>query len=71
MTKLVATCKNTADSGEQEDIEEEATALGSAETVRKLTGEVATSGSNARTVRQPTGETPGAQSVWNVTGTVM
>ena len=35
MTKCVATHKNTADSHEQEDIEEEAT----------------TSGSNARTVR--------------------
>ena len=55
MTKHAATCKNTADSCEQENVEEGATA----------------SGSNARTVRQPTGETSGAQSIWNITGTVM
>ena len=49
----------------------EATASGSdARTVRQLTGEVATSGNDARTVRQPTGETAGAQSIWNITGTV-
>ena len=41
MTKHAATCKNTADGCEQEDVEEEATALGSdVRTVRKLTGEV-------------------------------
>ena len=50
---------------------EETTASGSnARTVRKLTGEATASGSNVRTVRKPTGETPGAQSVWDVTGTV-
>ena len=71
MTKCAATCKNMADSHEQENIEEGATTLGSdARTVRKLTGEAATLGSDVRTVRQPTGETPGAQSVRNVTGTV-
>ena len=47
MTKHVATCKNTADGHEQEDVEEETTALGS----------------NVRTVRKLTGETPDAQSV--------
>ena len=55
MTKHAATRKNTADGHEQEDGEEETT----------------TSGSNARTVRKPTGETPDAQSVWDITGTVM
>ena len=71
MTRCVATCKNTADSCEQEDVEEETTALGSdVRTVRKLTGEATTLGTDARTVRKPTGETPGAQSVWDVTGTV-
>ena len=54
MTKHVATCKNMADSHEQEDAEE-ATALSS----------------DVRTVRKLTGETPGAQGVWDVTGTVM
>ena len=54
MTKHAATHKNMADGCEQENVEEEATALGS----------------NARTVRKPTGETPGAQSIQNVTGTV-
>ena len=72
MTKHVATCKNMANGHEQENIEEGATASGSnVRTVRQLTGEVTTPGSNARTVRQPTGETPGTQSIWNVTGTVM
>ena len=72
MTKCVVTHKNTADGCEQEDVEEEATTLGSsARTVRKLTGEVTALGSNARMVRQPTGETPGTQSVQNITGTVM
>ena len=78
-----------ADSCEQENVEEGATALGSdvrtvrqltgeatalgsnARTVRQLTGEVTTLGNDARTVRQLTGETTGAQSIWNVTGTVM
>ena len=55
MTKHAATCKNMADGCEQEDVEEETTA----------------SGSNARTVRKLTGETPGTQSIWDVTGTVM
>ena len=54
MTKCVATYKNTADSRKQEDAEEETT----------------TSGSNARTVRKLTGVTPGAQSIWDITGTV-
>ena len=50
----------------------EATALGSdVRTVRQLTGEAAASGSDVRTVRQPTGETPGTQSIWKVTDTVM
>ena len=41
MTKCVATHKNMADGCEQEDVEEETTALGSdARTVRKLTGEM-------------------------------
>ena len=72
MTKHVATCKNTADGHEQEDVEEETTALGSdVRTVRKLTGEVAALGSGARTVRQPTGETPGTQIIQNITGTAM
>ena len=71
MTRCVATCKNTADSCEQEDVEEETTALGSdVRTVRKLTGEATALGSNARTVRKLTGETPGTQSVWDITGTV-
>ena len=40
MTKHAATCKNMADSHEQEDVEEETTTLGSnARTLRKLTGE--------------------------------
>ena len=53
----MATCKNTADGHEQENMEEGATALGSnARTVRQLTGEATTSGSNARIVRQLTGE---------------
>ena len=61
-----------ADGDEQENVEEGATTLGSdVRTVRQLTGEAATSGSDARTLRQPTGETSGAQSVQNVTGTVM
>ena len=72
MIKCVATCKNTADGREQENMEGEVTAPGSdARTVRQFTGEVATSGNDVRTVRQPTGETAGRQSVWNVTGTVM
>ena len=51
MTKCVVTHKNTADGCEQEDVEEEATTLGSnARTVRKLTGEVTALGSNARMV---------------------
>ena len=71
MTKHAATHKNMADSCEQENAEEETTTLGSdMRTVRKLTGEATASGSNVRTVRKPTGETPGAQSVWDVTGTV-
>ena len=46
-----------ADGHEQEDVEEEATALGSnARTVRKLTGEATASGSDVRTVRKLTGE---------------
>ena len=57
MTKCVATHKNMADGYEQEDVEEEATTLGSnARTVRKLTGEATTSGSDVRTVRKLTGE---------------
>ena len=55
MNKHVATCKNTADGCEQKDVEEETTA----------------SGSDVRTVRKRTGETPDAQSIWDVTGTVM
>ena len=40
MTKCVAICKNTADSHEQEDAEEDTIVLGSdVRTVRKLTGE--------------------------------
>ena len=71
MTKHAAICKSTADGHEQEDVEEETTISGSdARTVRKLTGEATTLDSNARTVRKLTGETPGAQSVWDVTGTV-
>ena len=67
MTKHAATCKNTADGHEQEDVEEEATTLGSdARTVRKLTGEVAALDSNVRTVRKPAGETPGTQSIQNI-----
>ena len=57
MTKHVATCKNTADGCEQENMEGEATASRSdARTVRQLTGEVTALGSNVRTVRQLTGE---------------
>ena len=52
MTKHVATHKNTADGCEQEDVEEETTALGS----------------DVRTVRKLTGETPDAQSIQDVTG---
>ena len=55
MTKCVTTCKNMADGHEQEDVEEEATALGS----------------GVRTVRKFTGETPGAQGIQVITGTVM
>ena len=55
MTKHAATCKNMADGHEQEDVEEEATALGS----------------NARTVRKFIGETPDMQSVREVTEAVM
>ena len=55
MIKHVTTCKNTTDSCEQEDIEEEATALGS----------------NARRVRKLTGKTPDVQSVRDITGAVM
>ena len=51
----MATCKNTADSHEQENME----------------GKAAASGNDVRTVGQPTGETAGAQSVWNITSTVM
>ena len=72
MTKHVATHKNMADGHEQENIEEGATTLGSdARTVRQLTGEATALGSDVRTVRQPTGETPGTQSIWKVTDTVM
>ena len=72
MTKHAATCKNMADGCEQEDVEEETTTSGSnARTVRTLTGEATTSGSDVRTVRKLTGETPGTQSIWDVTGTVM
>ena len=57
MTKHVATCKNTADGHEQENVEEGATASGSnVRTVRQLTGEATALGSNARMVRQLTGE---------------
>ena len=57
MTKHAATCKNTADSCKQENVEEGATSLGSnVRTVRQLTGEATASGSDARTVRQLTGE---------------
>ena len=55
MTKHVATHKNTADSHEQEDVEEEATALGS----------------GVRTVRELTLETPHKQGIQDITGTVM
>ena len=72
MTKHVATHKNTADGHEQENVEGEPTTLGSdVRTVRQLTGEAATWGNNVRTVGRPTGETTGAQSIWNVTGTIM
>ena len=54
MTKHAATCKSTADGCEQENME----------------GEATTSDNDARTVRQLTGETAGAQSIWNITGTV-
>ena len=51
MTKHVATCKNKADSCEQENTEGEPTASGSdARSVRQLTEEVATLGNNVRTV---------------------
>ena len=50
----------------------EAAASGSdTRTVRKLTGEAAASDSDVRTVRKPTGETPGTQSIWDITDTVM
>ena len=55
MTKHAVTCKNTTDSHEQEEVEEEATA----------------SRSNVRTVRKLTGETPDMQGVRDVTGAVM
>ena len=72
MTKHVATHKNTANSCEQEDAEEENTASGSdVRTVRKLTGEATASGSDVRTVRKLNGETPGTQSIWDITGTLM
>ena len=71
MTKCVATCKNMADGHEQEDVEEATASESDVRTVRKLTGEAAALGSDARTVRQLTGETPDAQTMWNVTGTVM
>ena len=72
MTKHAATCKNMADSHEQENIEGEATTSGSdARTVRQLTVGAAASSNDARTVGQPTGETAGAQSIWNITGIVM
>ena len=71
MTKHAATCKNTADGCEQENMEGEPTTSGSdVRTVRQLTGEVTASGNNARTVGQPTGETAGTQSIWTITGTV-
>ena len=54
MTKCAATHKNTADGCEQEDVEEETTALGS----------------DVRTVRKLTGETPDTQSIQDITGTV-
>ena len=70
-TKRAATCKNMADGHEQENVEEGVTTSGSdARTVRQLTGEAAASGNDARTVGQPTRETAGAQSIWNITGTV-
>ena len=47
--------ENRADGCEQENMEGEATALGS----------------HVRTVRQLTGEPAGIQSIWDVTGTVM
>ena len=54
MTKCAATCKNTTDSHEKEEVEEEATA----------------SGSDARTVRKLTGKTPDMQNVRDITGAV-
>ena len=54
MTKCVATCKNTTDGCEQEDVKEETIALGS----------------DVRTVRKLTGETPDVQSIRKVTGAV-
>ena len=54
MIKCAVTCKNTTDSHEQGEAEEEATA----------------SGSNARTVRKLTGETPDMQSVRDITEAV-
>ena len=72
MTKHPATCKNTADGHEQEDVEEETTASGSnVRTVRKLTGEATAWGSNVRTVRKFTGETSDAQCIQDVMGTIM
>ena len=55
MIKCVAICKNTTDSCEQGEAEEETTG----------------SGSNVRTVRKLTGETPDAQSVRDITEAVM
>ena len=55
MTKHAATHKTMADDHEQENVEEETTV----------------SGSDARTVRKLTGETPYAQSIQDITGTVM
>ena len=54
MTKHVATHKNTADSHEQENVEEETTA----------------SGSDVMTVRKLPGETADVQSIRDVTGAV-
>ena len=55
MTKHVATHKNTMDSREQKEAEEEATTLGS----------------DVRTVRKLTGETPDTQSIRDITEAVM
>ena len=54
MTKPAATCKNMTDSHEQEEVEEEATALGS----------------NVRIVWKLTGETPDVQGIRDITGAV-